>query len=183
MKRFTDAGRKAIKDDNLYAALSLALMMPDICGSLENPGPGRSKRRFYDWYEKWAQPKFTSPRRLGSPSRVFITADDCYQLRCSLIHSGSAEIEPGKNSALDRFEFCDKSVGAHLTRLDDCTINGVRTNLVQLKVDRFSESMYEAADEWDKSVTLNTSVQSEKARLLVIHSSGFSIGGNAIKFG
>jgi hypothetical protein len=30
MKRFTDAGRRAIKDDNLYSALSLALTMPDI---------------------------------------------------------------------------------------------------------------------------------------------------------
>jgi hypothetical protein len=35
MKRFTDAGRRALRDNNLYAALSLALTIPDICGSLE----------------------------------------------------------------------------------------------------------------------------------------------------
>ncbi len=40
MKRFTDAGRRAIKDDNLYSALSLALTMPDICVPLKIPVPG-----------------------------------------------------------------------------------------------------------------------------------------------
>jgi hypothetical protein len=46
MKRFTDAGRRAIADKNDYAALSLALMIPDICGSLEDPGPGKSQERY-----------------------------------------------------------------------------------------------------------------------------------------
>ena len=46
MNRFTDAGRRAIEDKNDYAALSLALMIPDICGSLEDPGPGKSRERY-----------------------------------------------------------------------------------------------------------------------------------------
>ena len=44
MKRFTDAGRQALRDKNFYAALSSALIIPDVCGSLENPGAGRIKR-------------------------------------------------------------------------------------------------------------------------------------------
>jgi hypothetical protein len=177
MKRFTDAGRKAIKEDNLYCALSLALMIPDICGSLENPGPGRSKQRYLAWYGKWALPKFS----VGG--NAFITADDCFQLRCSLIHSGSAEIEPGTGAVLDRFVFCDKTVGAHLNRFQSTVINGVdHGNFLQIKVDRFSESMYEAADEWDRSISGNQKIQAEKAKLLVIQTKGFSIGG-AIKFG
>src|SRR5437762_2896258 len=105
MKRFTDAGRAAVQSDNLYAALSLALMIPDICGSLEDPGPGKSKARYIAWYSKWALPKFTF-KVGGSPAPIeFVSADDCYQLRCGLIHSGSAEIEQGKKSALDRFIF------------------------------------------------------------------------------
>lgn len=69
MKRFTDAGRKSIKDDNLYSALSLALMMPDICGSLENPGPNKSRARYIAWYDKWALPKFTVKVGLARASR------------------------------------------------------------------------------------------------------------------
>jgi hypothetical protein len=43
MKRFTDAGRSSLKEGNNYAALSLALMLPDICASLEDPGPNKSR--------------------------------------------------------------------------------------------------------------------------------------------
>lgn len=184
MKQFTEAGRKAIEEDNLYSALSLALMIPDICGSLEDPGPGKSKQRYIAWYTRWALPKFSA--KMGPAQTlvvVFISADDCYQLRCSLIHSGTAEITPNTQSALDRFVFCDKSVGSHLNRFDGAIINGVRQSFLQLKADKFSETMFSAADEWDASVAGDGKIQAEKAKLLIIQSKGFTIGGNAIKFG
>jgi hypothetical protein len=170
MKRFTDAGRKAINDDNLYCALSVALMIPDICGSLEDPGPGKSKTRFLKWYTQWAQPKFTLIIGIGSRT-TFITADDCYQLRCSLIHSGTAEIEVGKSSVLDRFIFFDKSAGSHLNRVENMR-NG-QQNFVKLKADLFSETMFSAAEEWDEAVVSDAKIQAEKAKLLVIRSRGY----------
>src|SRR3977135_3869881 len=102
MKRFTDSGRKAIEDDNLYTALSLALMMPDICGSLEDPGPRKSEKRYVRWFNQWALPRFKDHYH------VYVSAEDCYQLRCSLIHSGSSEIEPNKRKVITKFEFFDK---------------------------------------------------------------------------
>src|ERR1035437_5070238 len=93
MKRFTDAGRRALKDGNNYAALCLALMLPDICASLEDPGPNKSQARYVRWFRKWVEPKYTS---VTSDRRVWISAEDCYQLRCSLIHSGSVDIDPNK---------------------------------------------------------------------------------------
>jgi hypothetical protein len=183
MKRFTDAGRKAVEQDNLYCALTLALAIPDICGSLEDPGPGKSKQRYTRWFEKWALPKFSVTHRGNTNPTVFISADDCFQLRCSLIHSGSVEIEQGKGSVLDRFVFCDKTVGSHLNRFQDNVINGVKMSFLQLKVDKFSETMYDAADEWDKALAGDQAVQSEKAKLLVIQTKDFTVGGNAIKFG
>lgn len=176
MKSFTDAGREAIKQGNLYAALSLALMIPDICGSLVDPGPGRSKQRYVDWYTAWLLPKFT--KEIG-PSRertVLISADDCYQLRCSLIHSGTAEIEAGRNSALDRFVFFDESAGAHL---NDFQVGA--THFMQLKASAFANTVFDAADEWDKNVSNDTDIQAEKAKLLIIHKKGDTISG--IKFG
>ena len=134
-------------------------------------------------YSRWALPKFTS--KVG-PSAVpieFVSADDCYQLRCSLIHSGSAEIEKGKKSALDRFIFCDKSIGGHLNRFDDVVVNGEKMSFLQLKADQFSETMFQAADEWDASVVNVANIQNEKKKLLVIRSAGFDIGNGAIGFG
>jgi len=178
VKRFTDAGRRAIADDNLYAALSLALTMPDICGSLEDPGPGKSRKRYIAWCKKWLEPRFT--RFLG-PSKektVFISAEHCWQLRCALIHSGQASFDD--EGSPYRFEFFDKTIGMHLNTFAISTDSG-EDRFLQIKADLFSEEVFKAADEWDTAVAPDANVQAEKAKLLTIRSSGFTVGG--VQFG
>ncbi|HVM77888.1 MAG TPA: hypothetical protein VMU06_02635 [Stellaceae bacterium] len=178
MKRFTDAGRLALKDGNLYAALSLALMMPDICASLEDPGQGKSQRRYVRWCKKWVEPKFTSPE----DGHIFVTAEDCYQLRCSLIHSGSATIAPDKQRAISRFEFFEPAMRIHLVSVQGAVINGVpQPSFVGLQTDLFSEEMFRGAEEWDAAMIGDAAIQSEKAKLLVIRLKGTAISG--IRFG
>jgi len=184
MKRFTDAGRKAIKADNLYCALSLALMIPDICGSLEDPGPNKSRERYERWCKQWVEPKFT--RSLG-PNRekmILISAEDCFQLRCSLVHSGSADIAADKQKILSRFEFVDRTAGVHMMWVEGLTINGVlQPNFLRLKADLFSEDMFKSADEWDAATKNEANIQREKAKLLVIRTKGDATLGGVISFG
>jgi hypothetical protein len=101
MKRFTDAGRSCLESGNLYGALSLALMLPDICASLEDPGPGKSKLRYERWCKKWIEPLHMHQAANGNPSEPFLPASDCYQLRCSLIHSGAGDVAEGKQQDID----------------------------------------------------------------------------------
>ena len=172
MKRFTDAGRMAIAAQNHYAALSLALMIPDICGSLEDPGTGKSQKRYERWFSKWAEPKFTIS---GKP---YLSSSECFQLRCSLIHSGSTEIAANKGVVLQRIEFFDDSAPAHLVRFEGNTINGVKQpNILVLVASKFSETMYQAADEWDAASANEPSIQAEKTKLTVIHSNGIAMHG------
>jgi hypothetical protein len=182
MKRFTDAGRQAIKDGNLYAGLSLALTLPDVCSSLEDPGPGKSQKRYEQWCKQWLEPKFTLGNNplTGNPM-VFIRAEDIFQLRCSLIHSGTAEIDLPKRTGVDRFLFFDQTTAAHLTKFEKCSFNGVEANLIQLSADHFSQEIFTTVDEWDVAVTPNQQVQVEKSKLLFIHSKGAVIHG--IRFG
>ena len=176
MKRFTDAGRRALADDNLYAALSLALSLPDICSSIENPGPGKSKNRYIKWCKAWVEPKFTHQLGPDRGLHVFLSAEDCYKLRCSLVHSGSAEIDANNEGIRIRAEFFDATVGAHLNSFQLGS-----TSFLQLRAADFSDAMFTAADEWDASTQNDKSVQAEKAKLLVIHSAGAIIQG--VKFG
>lgn len=174
MKRFTDAGRRAVADKNWYAALSLALTIPDICGSLEEPGTGKTAKRYIRWCRKWIEPKVT----IGSSGneRVFLSAEDCFQLRNSLIHSGTSEIMENKRTILDRMEFFES--GPHLNWIEGNSVNGVmQPNFLQLRADMFSCMMFDAADEWDASVENDPRIQAEKAKLLVIHPAGTAIGG------
>ena len=182
MKRFTDAGRRAMADGNLYAGLSLALTLPDVCGSLEDPGPGKSQKRYERWCKQWLEPKFTRGKNplTGNPM-VFIRAEDIFQLRCSLIHSGTAEIDLAKRTGLDRFIFFDRTTGAHLNKFEKCVFNGVEVNIIQLSADLFSQEVFTAVDEWDAALASDQQVLAEKSKLLFIHSKGAVIHG--IRFG
>ena len=182
MKRFTDAGRAAIDAGNLYAGLSLALMIPDICASLEDPGPGKSKERHVRWFRDWAEPKFTS--RLGSGMRhVFISAEDCYRLRCSVVHSGQSYIDDQNTKGLNRFEFFDETVGAHLNWFQLNFADGrCAEGFLQLKASSFSRTMFEIANEWDSAKANDAAVQQQKAKLLLVHSKGARLGGGAVLF-
>jgi hypothetical protein len=134
-------------------------MIPDICGSLEDPGPGKTRERYERWFKQWAEPKFGQGR---------LHAIECFRLRCSMIHSGSAEIErPG---ILDRFVFFDDTApGAHLGRQQFNLVNNAPAPaFIVLVVSQFCETIYQAAEAWDRSVTYNAAVQAEKAKLLVI---------------
>jgi|PersoiStandDraft_1058852.scaffolds.fasta_scaffold38984_2 hypothetical protein len=52
MKRFTNAIANSLKDQNWYAALTLALTLPDACGRMEDPGVG-SEARYTAWWDKY----------------------------------------------------------------------------------------------------------------------------------
>jgi hypothetical protein len=172
MKRFTDAGRAAINAGNLYAGLTIALTMPDVCASLEDPGPGKSKARFIRWTDKWAVPRFTSFVGPNKTKHVFLDAEDLYQLRCSLIHSGSSEIVADKRRAIRKAEFFDDSTGNHMNQIND---------FLQLQASDFSRELFAAADEWDAAVACDEAIQRKKKKLLKIHTAGAVIQG--IRFG
>lgn len=170
MKRFTNAGRTSIAAGNLYAGLSLALTLPDICGSLEDPGPGKSRQRYVSWCKAWLEPKYT--RRVGSSrfgrELVFLSGEDCYKLRCSLIHSGSAEFDQPEAQSTSRIEFFDETSGSHLNRVKGAD----GTTFLQLKVSNFSHDIFDAVDKWDVATSSNSIVKINKGTLLTIRSAG-----------
>lgn len=177
MKRFTDAGRKALEVENLYVALTLALMLPDICGSLEDPGPGKSKKRYEAWFKKWLEPAYTRPASSTMPAEVFLSAADCYQLRCSLVHSGSSDLEGKRVVDIERFRFFDNTLNCHCNYVGGGSVNGVpQSTYLQLSASVFCRDMFEAVDKWDVSVATDDAVQAEKKKLLFIHSAGTMIG-------
>jgi hypothetical protein len=178
MKRFITGGRQAIQNDNLYVALGLALIIPDICGSLEDP-QGKSQSRYRQWCSQWIVPKYTAATAdpiTGKPF-VWMTDQQIYQLRCSLIHSGADEIDPSKRTGIDRFYFFDRTRGNDIQRFENCTFNGVTANIICLSSADFCEKMFEAAEAWDASVAGDVSIQAEKDKLLFIHSKGAIIHG------
>jgi hypothetical protein len=58
-----------------------ALTLPDICGALPEPNGEATGQRYAKWFDQHVGP-------LGYVN--FLSGKDCYKLRCSLLHQGSA---------------------------------------------------------------------------------------------
>ena len=100
--------RRCLELKLYLAALALALMIPDMCGAIENLGKRmKSYDRYVAWFDKWVASKYV--RFIGGnekdkicfekESPFFFTGDACYALRCAFLHEGSSDF---KRKTFDR---------------------------------------------------------------------------------
>lgn len=96
---------QALSDENWYAALALALTLPDICGRIQNPGL-TSRKRYISWYDTYLLKKYLYKGSGDFPDMLYLSGSDCYALRCAFLHSGSGDISyQDATQVLQRVEF------------------------------------------------------------------------------
>lgn len=116
MRRFTDAIRQAVASRNWFGAVYIALAMPDICAKLENPKAAGSESRYRKWFDRYLASKYNAD--LPGGKHTFLSAGDCYALRCSILHEASEEIGQQRASdVLKRVYFT--TLGSHLIHVND----------------------------------------------------------------
>lgn len=164
MDRFTKAISDALDADNWFAALSLSLMLPDICGALETPSAGNGER-YKRWFTQWIQPTYTISVA-GSP-HTFLTAADCWQLRCSYLHAGNGEIKT--KATLDSFHFIQPPGNGNVVHRNQS--GGV----LQLQIDVFCRDFIDAVMRWDHSTRTDQNIQDRKKLLLGMHTTAPAI--------
>lgn len=175
IQKFVEAARQCVSSKNWYAALTLSLTLPDICGALEDPGSGKVTKRYIDWSRRYLEPKFTVEMDPGK-FEIFLSAEDIFQARNSIVHEGVPDIIDCKRDKLDRFEFF--SDGGHMNYVAGGSFNGVdQPKYLQLRVDLFCESIFEAVQEWELDVQNNEAVQRAMQKLLKINDPGTLLGG------
>ena len=73
--------RKALKLELYNCALALALTLPDVCGKVEFPNAGVSKR-YKEWFDKYAQSYFVSMATVLPGEQLekytWLTSSECY---------------------------------------------------------------------------------------------------------
>jgi hypothetical protein len=68
---------KALDAGLYYLAVMLAVAIPDICGALESKDGRSGPVQYKAWYDAHLA------------NRIYdLTADDCYSLRCGVVHQG-----------------------------------------------------------------------------------------------
>lgn len=167
MNHLTDAVERSLQSSNWYAGLIVALILPDIAGWVDNPTQN-SRPRYIAWFENFVSPFYTS--QVGGALHKFLSGDDCYALRCSLLHEGRDETShQSASNALDRFQFIAPQSGMmiHCNQVDA---------KLQLQVDVFCRHICEGISEWVASIPADdTDRRGRLAELAVIDSGRFGI--------
>ncbi|HRF70494.1 MAG TPA: hypothetical protein PKV66_03600 [Candidatus Pelethenecus sp.] len=99
--------RKALDNDCLWAALSLSLSIPDICGKIKYPNEKPSDR-YIKWFDDYLKAEDPDEKE----KIPYFNGELFYKLRCAFFHEGTNDVEGNKTSFdLDSFQFiiCEKN--------------------------------------------------------------------------
>lgn len=168
MENFVDAVRKAIEDKNWYGALFIALTLPDICGKINDSDKVSGRIRYSRWFEKYMK-----------GYNGYLSGNDCYELRCALLHEGSDKTGAKTRDVLEHFIFLNG--GTHLNLVQNSNVAGKVESFLQLSVDVFCEDICIAVELWLHSISSDQKIQKRLSKIIEIHDPGYTYG--ALRFG
>jgi len=168
MNNIVNSVYKSLKDENWYAALFVSLSLPDICCALE------FGETCGDKYSAWFESNL--PQYSG-----FLPGDDCYALRCALLHLGKEDItDQRKMKILEHFKFRIKK--PHLTLVQDSSFGGGKNEtFLVLVVQEFCEDICKAVEKWLEEKSKKPTIQDRLKEMIEIHEGDYTYKG-AIKF-
>jgi len=172
MKHLLASLESAIQARNHYAALAIALALPDICGWVQDPKQP-SKARCVAWFEKYLQRMYTRPATRLSPEHIFLRGTDFYALRCAYLHEGRDEIvDQRAQQVLESFQFVVPPSGSQV----HCNQSN---NTLQLQVDIFCREVAEGTSQFLADVASNADAIQRLGQLLLIR----DVNGNPLASG
>lgn len=141
-----------------YAAIALAVTVPDICANLlapPNANPSHQKKRFIRWFDDHLAARFP-----------MLDGEDFWSLRCGLTHAG--KFGNGKGS-YDRFYFYVEPAGIQLAS-NSATRDGEESH--NCSVQFLIDTVIEAAQKWFEASQLDPIVAANATRLVRHHPRG-----------
>lgn len=134
MREYLDQVRRAAQSELYFVTLGAALVIPDMCAALEADDGRTCRTRYETWFDRHMAPKYTVGPE-GTPS---FSGEDCYGLRCAMLHQGRLEPHKGEYK---RIVFIEPNpvIAGH---------NNVIGEMLNLDVVRFALDMVASAETW-----------------------------------
>lgn len=84
----------ALDNKAYFAALCLALTLPDICGKAEFPNETNTKKRYIGWHDEYIG-KFEKRPKMDDnhPEMPYLSVEVVFSLRNFLLHQGTPNID------------------------------------------------------------------------------------------
>ena len=100
LNHLIDEINKSLEHECYFAALSLALTLPDICGKAQYPNASNANR-YIKWYNEHVGQYEESnlPDFDGLPLMPYLSGEVIYNLRNSFLHQGTPNIDSDKIKA------------------------------------------------------------------------------------
>ena len=149
---------EALKNRLLYAALLLALTLPDICAALESQDGRSTPGRYKAWFNTWLRKKYEGQ----------LDAQDMYRLRCAVAHQGRFE-HPGMKYERVFFTLRPNGMFFHKNELP-----GIRKDGLNLDIVFFCKDVVESVEAWFAQKEGDPQVQENLTRLVQFHPKGLS---------
>ena len=86
--RLIEDMNRALDYDCYFAALAIALMLPDICGKAKYPSK-KVGERYIDWYDEYVG----QYEKFSGNDAPYLSGEVVYKLRCAFLHQGNPNIE------------------------------------------------------------------------------------------
>ena len=83
--------KKSLSEELYFSALSLALTLPDICGSVEFPNK-QIHERYIKWYDNYIGSYLKEVSDKTSPGNPYLCGEVVYNLRNCFFHNGQPGI-------------------------------------------------------------------------------------------
>jgi hypothetical protein len=150
-----------------YFTLMGTLSLIDICAALNSENGETKGSKFKGWYAK-----YLSSYHSGSNHSTNFDAEDCYKLRCRILHQGRAEMDHDKIDNQVKSGKVAFRLGPG--KVHKCISNG----LYYLDIEIFMEDVITAVTEWEKENRDNPVVIRNKSKMMKIidHDPGKMIG-------
>ncbi len=130
MRDFLEQIRVALEDSRLYyLTLFTCLTIPDICGAMGSANGKATSEKYKEWFDKYVAHKYSS----------FLTSEDCYRFRCSLLHQGRSQ---HSMSSYSRILFVEPSTTTNVYH------RNVLNNALNLDVRIFCKDILAGAEDW-----------------------------------
>ena len=161
MNHLIQSIEQSLSTGNHYAALALALAIPDICGWIEDPNSS-AKARYISWFERYLQSKYIRQRTAQMPEHTFLAGSDCYALRCAFLHEGRETITDQKaQQVIESFQFVVPPSGWTVHK-------NQANNKLQLQVDIFCRDVVEGVTQFLSDMSTNKKALSRIKQGLLI---------------
>ncbi len=143
--------KESLESKNWYAALTVALILPDICGKIDTPGM-KSGKRYASWFDKYVKKYYTVQE---STDFALISGGDCYAIRCAMLHEFSKDLTMhNARKIIDKYKFCSPETCSFGTKFRVKQAG----NEIELNVSDFCGKMIIGVNAWLKESRNNTNI-------------------------